>query len=62
MLRNIGRTVPYFHDGSVKSINEAVRITASVQLEMHLSEADTAAILAFLISRTGEVPANYKHL
>lgn len=59
MLRNIGKTAPYFHDGSVKSLEEAVRIMASVQLGMDLSDADTSAIVTFLNSLTGEVPKNY---
>jgi len=60
MLRNIGQTAPYFHDGSVKSLDDAVNIMASVQLGIDLSEADTAAIVAFLNSLTGEVPRNYQ--
>ncbi len=32
-LRNVTRTAPYFHNGSVKDIKEAVRIMARVQLD-----------------------------
>ena len=32
MLRNVAKTAPYFHDGSVTSLDRAVRIMASVQL------------------------------
>lgn len=59
MLRNIGKTAPYFHDGSVKTLDEAVRVMASVQLGMDLSDDDTAAIVAFLNTLTGDVPKNY---
>lgn len=38
-LRNISRTGPYFHNGSVESLEEAVRIMASLQLNKQLSNA-----------------------
>lgn len=60
MLRNIGKTAPYFHDGSVKTLDEAVKIMGSVQLGMDLSDDDTAAIVAFLNMLTGDVPKNYR--
>jgi len=59
MLRNVARTAPYFHDGSVERLDRAVKIMASVQLGRTLSDAETAEIVAFLESLTGEVPANY---
>ncbi len=36
-LRNVSRTAPYFHNGSVDSLEEAVRIMARVQLNKKLS-------------------------
>ena len=36
-LRNISRTAPYFHNGSVDSLEEAVRIMANMQLNKTLS-------------------------
>lgn len=41
-LRNVSRTAPYFHNGSVDTLEEAVRIMATVQLGKTLSnrEAD----------------------
>jgi cytochrome c peroxidase len=60
MLRNIAKTAPYFHDGSVKTLDEAVKVMADVQLGMELNDADTAAIVAFLNSLTGEAPKNYR--
>jgi cytochrome c peroxidase len=59
MLRNVAKTAPYFHDGSVEQLDRAVRIMASVQLGKTLDEATTRSIVAFLESLTGEVPANY---
>ena len=59
MLRNIAKTAPYFHDGSVDRLDRAVKIMASVQLGRALDDATTASIVAFLESLTGEVPAHY---
>jgi len=59
MLRNIARTAPYFHDGSVEALEEAVRIMARVQLGRTLEEGEVERIAAFLESLTGEVPAHY---
>lgn len=59
MLRNISKTAPYFHDGSVADLERAVRIMASVQLGKTLDDKSVSAIVAFLDSLTGEVPANY---
>lgn len=59
MLRNIARTAPYFHDGSVGRLDQAVRVMAAVQLGRALDDATVAAIVAFLESLTAAVPANY---
>ena len=59
MLRNVAKTAPYFHDGSVATLDRAVRIMANVQLGKTLDDATTAAVVAFLESLTGDVPANY---
>jgi cytochrome c peroxidase len=59
MLRNIAKTAPYFHDGSVERLDRAVRIMASVQLGRALDDGAVADIVSFLESLTGEVPSNY---
>jgi cytochrome c peroxidase len=59
MLRNIAKTAPYFHDGSVDLLDRAIRIMAAVQLGKTLDEDTVSAIASFLDSLTGEVPANY---
>jgi cytochrome c peroxidase len=59
MLRNIAKTAPYFHDGSVDRLDRAVRIMASVQLGRTLDDATVSSIVAFLESLTGEVPSHY---
>ena len=53
-LRNIEVTYPYFHDGQVKTLSEAVTKMAYYQSGAQLSKDDTAAIVAFLKSLTGE--------
>jgi cytochrome c peroxidase len=58
-LRNVAMTPPYFHDGSVATLPEAVKVMARVQLGVNLSDADTGDIVAFLKSLTGELPANF---
>jgi len=58
-LRNVAVTPPYFHDGSVAELKDAVRIMAKLQLGRDLTKDDTADIVAFLESLTGEVPAEF---
>ncbi|HSH30667.1 MAG TPA: cytochrome-c peroxidase [Thiohalobacter sp.] len=56
-LRNITITAPYFHNGAVNSLREAVLIMGETQLNKQLSEQQTDDILAFLEALTGEFPA-----
>ena len=58
-LRNVAVTPPYFHDGSVAKLEDAVRIMAKLQLGRDLPPVDVADIVAFLETLTGEVPANF---
>ena len=59
MLRNVAKTGPYFHDGSVESLEDAVDIMARVQLGRSLAADDLEKIVAFLESLSGEIPASY---
>jgi cytochrome c peroxidase len=54
--RNVALTAPYFHNGSVDTLDEAVRVMAKTQLNLDLSENQVADIVAFLNSLTGELP------
>jgi cytochrome c peroxidase len=47
-LRLVSYTDPYFHDGSVSSLAEAVRIMARIQLNKDLEDDDIHAIVAWL--------------
>lgn len=53
-LRNVGRTAPYFHDGSAPTLEEAVDTMASVQLGIDLTTSETSRVVAFLRTLTGE--------
>ena len=55
-LRNIAITAPYFHNGSVGTLEEAVRVMAKTQLNRDLTDAETSDLLAFLYVLTGEFP------
>jgi cytochrome c peroxidase len=51
-LRNVALTAPYFHDGKVDTLNDAVRQMAYLQLDITLSTADAEAIENFLRALT----------
>lgn len=55
-LRNIALTAPYFHNGSVQTLDEAVKVMAKVQLDKDLSKEEIADIVAFLEGLTGQFP------
>ena len=55
-LRNVTETAPYFHDGSVESLNEAIKIMGATQLGRGLSPRQVREIKVFLESLTGEIP------
>lgn len=58
-LRNIEKTGPYFHDGQVGSLDQAIRLMADHQLGKGLTDQQVGEIQAFLGSLTGTIPAEY---
>ena len=58
-LRNVEKTGPYFHDGSVASLDDAIRLMGRHQLGVELGDAQVGEIRAWLASLTGELPATY---
>lgn len=56
-LRNVALGAPYFHNGAVPTLSEAVQVMAASQLGIKLNDADTADIVAFLGALTGPFPA-----
>lgn len=59
VLRNIEKTAPYFHDGSIETLDEAVRLMAKHQRGQELDDEQVEDIIAFLKSLTGEIPEDY---
>ncbi len=55
-LRNVEKTFPYYHDGSVESMSDAIQIMAVTQLNKELTDVELKNIGEFLKSLTGEIP------
>ena len=53
-LRNVELTYPYFHDGNVKTLDEAVRIMAEYQVGKKPTPREIELIVKFLKTLTGE--------
>jgi cytochrome c peroxidase len=62
MWRNVTRTAPYFHDGGVWDLKEAIRIMARLQLGKELSDDEVNLIAEFLGALDGEVPSEARLL
>lgn len=58
-LRNIEKTGPYLHDGSVKDLSEMVAKMAEYQLAKNLTDEEVASIVTFLKTLTGTPDAEY---
>jgi len=54
-LRNIALTAPYFHDGSIATLPEAVKLMGQMQLGVVLADQDIDDIVALLNAFTGHV-------
>ena len=54
--RNVGETAPYFHDGSVDKLGDAVWIMGKIQLGKDLNQSQVGEIVTFLKSLTGKIP------
>ncbi|MCD4758423.1 MAG: cytochrome-c peroxidase [Arcobacteraceae bacterium] len=55
-LRNIEETAPYFHNGNVWSLKDAVKEMGSTQLGINISDKESEQIVTFLKSLTGKKP------
>jgi cytochrome c peroxidase len=55
-LRNITDTAPYFHDGSVATLEQAVKLMGTHQLGRDLSDDAVADLVSFLGSLSGTHP------
>ena len=59
-LRNVEKTYPYFHDGSVADLSEAVKIMAKLQLNKDLTDKEVKSIVTFLKTLTADIPNELK--
>lgn len=59
-LRNVAKTGPYYHDGSIKTLDQAVSLMAEHQLGKQLSKDEVAEIVTFLGSLTGDTNKHLK--
>jgi cytochrome c peroxidase len=55
-LRNVELTYPYFHDGAVNTLTEAVETMGRIQLGKKFTADENARIVAFLKTLTGDQP------
>jgi len=55
-LRNVAETAPYFHNGRVPTLAEAVRVCAKGGSNVDLSQSQVQTIVAFLGTLTGQFP------
>jgi cytochrome c peroxidase len=55
-LRNIEDTAPYFHNGAVWNLAEAVKIMGETQLGINLKDDEVNKIITFLSTLQGEKP------
>ncbi len=55
-LRNITETAPYFHNGAIWSLKDAVKEMGSVELGIKISDKDANKIVTFLKALKGRKP------
>jgi cytochrome c peroxidase len=58
-LRNIAKTAPYFHDGSVSSLNQAVKYMSVHQCSQSLTDDQVKSVVTWLNALTGDIPKAY---
>ena len=58
-LRNVEKTGPYFHNGSIDNLEKVVSMMAKHQLGKKISSREVTSVVAFLKALTGEIPKDY---
>jgi cytochrome c peroxidase len=58
-LRNVAKTAPYFHDGSAKTLFDAVEMMSDHQIEDTLKPEEIRLVTVWLETLTGQIPEEY---
>ena len=61
-LRNVEKTYPYFHDGSIASLDSTIDIMAKSQLNKNLTGEEVRNIISFLKTMTGDIREEAKKI
>ncbi len=56
VLRNVELTAPYFHNGAIWKLTDAIKEMGSIQLGIDISDKDAKSIATFFKSLTGKMP------
>jgi len=59
-LRNCVKTQPYFHDGSIADLNQAIIIMGKTQLNKEITQEQAELISDFLNTLSGDIPVDAK--
>ena len=55
-LRNVTKTAPYLHDGSLASLEEVTKLMSRHQVGKELTDAQAKSIVTFLGALSGDAP------
>ena len=56
VLRNVLLTQPYFHNGAIWDVEDAIKEMGSIQLGIQISDEEAASIATFFESLNGKMP------
>lgn len=59
-LRNVALSAPYFHDGSAKTLQEAVALMGIYEVGQPIPDYEIKLLVTFLNTLTGNIPENVK--
>ena len=61
-LRNVAKTQPYFHDGSVANLEDATKIIAKINLNVDLTDEQVKDLVTFMNALTADIPDDMKQI
>lgn len=61
-LRNVEMTYPYFHDGSIASLDSTIKIMGKVELNKSFTETEVKNVVSFLMTLTGDIREEAKKM